>query len=805
MKKVLFIAGIDIAILHNHRAQHFIAFLEQHDVQMDIISLVPFYTGKRPASLCHRFWSGLRESIGNPIVIHNRKTGIELAISRLPSRLDAFPQSLWAYWHLGPILGNRYDVCIFGNPDNVLLPLLLKKRGIVGSIIYEDWDFYPGFDQTWLRKRLTNYREHMCVSLANVVISVGSLLAELRKSQGAAQTLVIPNGVNYALFATAQTKRAHPPTLVYIGKLAEDWGVDVSIKGFAQVHDQIPDARYLIIGYNDGPYIHYLHNIVDQLGLNDSVIFLGPKRYEELPRYLAEADIGVALHRPNELMRYAFPLKVVEYMAAGLSVVGTGVGETERLILEGECGRCVPCSPEAFAGAVIDIFSDSTVLTGYCENAKEYAKRYDWDSLFSGILDVIDTAVLTKGRDDNMTPEQSAQTSHLKRLISYLRARKSFLADVFIGRNSILLTNEQHMRLAADWLSSAQDATSGGGVSAQYSLRTGWDASYPETTGYIIPTLLNYSRLVGQTVWRDKAIRMADWLLSIQLCNGAFPQRADFVTPMVFDTGQIIFGLIGAFQETRAKQYLDSAIRAAQWLISVQEPTGAWLQHSYRGISHAYYTRVAWALLKVHQEWDDGELLLAARKNLCWAMDQQLENGWFRKNAFSVDEHPSLHTIAYTVQGLLESGEFLQDQQYIQAAVKAADAILVRQQRNGALHGVFGEDWLPTVRWACLTGNAQMSIIWLKLYLSSGNNAYFEAAKKTNAYLKSTQNPKSNDPGVKGGIKGSHPINGAYLPYAYPNWATKFFLDALMLEERTTALPNAFAMVVGGSYMEVAG
>ena len=58
---------------------------------------------------------------------------------------------------------------------------------------------------------------------------------------------------------------------------------------------------------------------------------MGKKRYDELPNLLAKADIGVALFRVNDLMKYTFPLKVVEYMAAGLAVVGTRVGETERL------------------------------------------------------------------------------------------------------------------------------------------------------------------------------------------------------------------------------------------------------------------------------------------------------------------------------------------------------------------------------------------------------------------------------------------------------------------------------------------
>jgi uncharacterized protein YyaL (SSP411 family) len=115
---------------------------------------------------------------------------------------------------------------------------------------------------------------------------------------------------------------------------------------------------------------------------------------------------------------------------------------------------------------------------------------------------------------------------------------------------------------------------------------------------------------------------------------------------------------------------------------------------------------------------------------------------------------------------MLEGGEILQDQQYIQAAAKVADALLVRQQKDGALHGVYDQDWQPSVSWTCLTGNAQMSIIWLMLYQARGNEAYLEAIKKTNAC---------------------------------PNWVAKFFLDALMLEERPTARPDAPSPAVGGN------
>ena len=381
-----------------------------------------------------------------------------------------------------------------------------------------------------------------------------------------------------------------------------------------------------------------------------------------------------------------------------------------------------------------------------------------------------------------MIVEEMDQMAMLNRSMAFFRVGRAFLVDFFDRCRIPLTENQQHMRCAAEWLATAQDATPDGGVSAQFSLSRGWDVSYPETTGYIVPTLLSYSHLTGQVNWRDRAIRMADWLLSIQLSNGAFPVF-DLATPVVFDTGQVVFGLVSAFRETGARRYIDGAAKAARWLVLIQEPTGAWLRHSYAGISHTYHTRTAWALLEVNQEVHDNDRLSAATKNLAWAVAQQLENGWFQNNAFSADESPSLHTIAYVARGLLESGMILQQPRYIQAATRTADALLTRQREDGALHGEYDRDWRPTVGWTCLTGNAQTVIIWLKLYTLSGHRTYLEAAKKVSTFLKRTQRLRAKDEGVRGGIKGSHPIQGRYMQYAYPNWAAKFFLDALMLEE----------------------
>ena len=119
----------------------------------------------------------------------------------------------------------------------------------------------------------------------------------------------------------------------------------------------------------------------------------------------------------------------------------------------------------------------------------------------------------------------------------------------------------------AGWLAGAQDASGCGGVSAYYDLRKRrWAAAYPETTGYIIPTLFNYAQTSGREEFRERAIRMADWETEIQLPEGgvrAGTMDADTLAPTIFNTGQALFGWARALQETGNPCYAESLCRAS--------------------------------------------------------------------------------------------------------------------------------------------------------------------------------------------------------------------------------------------------
>src|SRR5438270_1645808 len=99
---------------------------------------------------------------------------------------------------------------------------------------------------------------------------------------------------------------------------------------------------------------------------------------------------------------------------------------------------------------------------------------------------------------------------------------------------------QENLPAAYGWLCRAQDVTGDGGVAAWYHLFRGWATSYPETTGYIIPTFLVYSRLFDEPEAKRRAIQMADFECEVQLSSGAVRggQMNIKAAPAVFNTGQ---------------------------------------------------------------------------------------------------------------------------------------------------------------------------------------------------------------------------------------------------------------------------
>ena len=112
----------------------------------------------------------------------------------------------------------------------------------------------------------------------------------------------------------------------------------------------------------------------------------------------------------------------------------------------------------------------------------------------------------------------------------------------------------------------------------------GWSNPYPETTGYIIPTFLDLSKNEKFENLEEKAINMGEWLLSIQNSDGSFPggiYSKKIKSKSIFNTAQIIIGLVNLSKKTGEEKYTNSVHKAALWLSNNQESNGVWKKFQY--------------------------------------------------------------------------------------------------------------------------------------------------------------------------------------------------------------------------------
>ncbi|HEX4508464.1 MAG TPA: hypothetical protein VH328_00210 [Burkholderiaceae bacterium] len=347
--------------------------------------------------------------------------------------------------------------------------------------------------------------------------------------------------------------------------------------------------------------------------------------------------------------------------------------------------------------------------------------------------------------------------------------------------------SERVLEALIDWLARAQDRSKSadGGVARDFSLIKGWASSYPETTGYIVPTVLDFARLRARADVRERGRRMTDWLVRIQLPEGAFQGgKIDSVpcVPVTFNTGQVLLGLAAA--ETEFGAYREPMRRAADWLVKTQDPDGCWRNYPSPFTAAGekeYETHVAWGLIEAARLEPGRGYGESALANVRWALSSQGSDGWFPRCCLDQATRPLTHTIAYALRGVLEAYRFSAEPSFLAAARRTADGLLSGMTDDGKLAGRFEAGWKPSATWVCLTGSAQTAHCALLLHRLTGETRYLEAGRLLNRFVRRTVR-LDGPPDTRGGVKGSFPIDGEYGRYEYLDWGVKFLADSLMLE-----------------------
>ena len=252
------------------------------------------------------------------------------------------------------------------------LPFVLE----VNAPLVEEAARYRGLGDvpTW------RAREQALLSSADAVIAVSGGVRDHVVATGvsAAQVFVVHNGVDVGAFQMAVGSPTRQPGRVdnevvigFAGSLKPWHGVDVLLRAFAEVPGR---PRLLVVG--EGPMRADLEALASSLDLTSAVRFVGAVPHVEMPVVLAAMNIGVAPYTAQDSF-YFSPLKVAEYLAAGLPVVASDQGDLREVV--GDAGLLVPPDDvAALAAALARLCRDPGLRQTLSAAARDRAGAFDW-------------------------------------------------------------------------------------------------------------------------------------------------------------------------------------------------------------------------------------------------------------------------------------------------------------------------------------------------------------------------------------------------------------------------------------------
>ncbi len=195
---------------------------------------------------------------------------------------------------------------------------------------------------------------------------------------------IIAPGVEHAFFAPGERSGARSalglpndvPVILFVGRIQPLKGPDVAIRALHALGRQ--DALLLIVGGASGAEgdveVGRAHDLVDELGLHDQVVFVPPQPHHILSTYYRAADVVVVPSRSE-----SFGLVALEAAACGIPVVASAVGGLQSLVDHGETGFLIERrDPALFASAIADILDDPLLAASLSVASAERAQRYTW-------------------------------------------------------------------------------------------------------------------------------------------------------------------------------------------------------------------------------------------------------------------------------------------------------------------------------------------------------------------------------------------------------------------------------------------
>jgi glycosyltransferase involved in cell wall biosynthesis len=219
--------------------------------------------------------------------------------------------------------------------------------------------------------------ERETLSRADLVLPVSSPLAAYARERGAQRVEITPNAVVPERFSDLPARDpSAPPVAVFSGALRPWHGIETIAEAWALLDGAAPRLR--VIG--DGPARELLAATGAEL--------LGAVPHERVPRLLGEADIGLAPYSPDA-PAYFSPLKLFEYLAAGLAVVAADIPGVRDVTGSEAAVLIPPGDASALAAAVSMLTSDRAERARLGSAARTLAAEHTWQRRGQRIVEAV--------------------------------------------------------------------------------------------------------------------------------------------------------------------------------------------------------------------------------------------------------------------------------------------------------------------------------------------------------------------------------------------------------------------------------
>lgn len=168
---------------------------------------------------------------------------------------------------------------------------------------------------------------------------------------------------------------------IYVGSVG-NWYLTEEMIDFLRVaKHKNPKSSFIILCNNDIPLVR---RIIECKGLDIADFTIGNVFHEEVPKYLAQADIGLIFDKPGFSRKANSPTKLAEYLAMGLPVVvNHGIGDTEQIISTDNIGVIIKNFTDADYGEAVDKLTELAKDTEVRNRCLKVAREYY--SLESGV------------------------------------------------------------------------------------------------------------------------------------------------------------------------------------------------------------------------------------------------------------------------------------------------------------------------------------------------------------------------------------------------------------------------------------